>query len=350
MPLINGNANGQTRRCRRKPEPSSGVVTPTAPAPLSAPGRMRGGTVLWVTLAVVAQESVWNFSDAQVPTQLRHYLTSAGLVGLFMGLDNVLGVFVQPWTGHLSDRHARGRRGRWPIILVGASLASVPFALIPRAGSLPVLRDPPAPDAGHARPVLDVPRPPPRHGRPARPGRNPASPRPAGHDGRGDSLPVGRRQGPGPRPHRRQGAPDDRHLLLRRDVVGPAFPAHPVRHRGPGAVARRGRGAGAARRGRLSLRRRPARVRLRPAGPDPGDPVRRRPVRRRTAGRGPLPHTGRHGGRDGRGFDRLRRVRGQRAGRALEPGPRQPGPGHLHRPLHGGLRLRDGVRPRAREP
>ncbi|WP_237530832.1 MFS transporter [Streptomyces sp. SID3212] len=118
---------------------SSAVVTPLTSAPLSTPGRMRGRTVLWVTLAVFAQESVWNFYDAQVPTQLRHYLTSAGLVGLFMGLDNVLGVFIQPWTGHLSDRHARGRRGRWPIILVGASLAAVPFALIPRAGSLPVL-------------------------------------------------------------------------------------------------------------------------------------------------------------------------------------------------------------------
>lgn len=30
---------------------------------------MSAGAVLWVTLAVFAQESVWNFYDAQVPEQ-----------------------------------------------------------------------------------------------------------------------------------------------------------------------------------------------------------------------------------------------------------------------------------------
>ncbi|MFJ4415147.1 MFS transporter [Streptomyces sp. NPDC088925] len=103
------------------------------------PARMRPDTVLWVTLAVFAQESVWNFYDAQVPAQLRQYLTSAGLIGLIMGLDNVLGVLIQPWTGFVSDRRARQGRSRWGIILAGAVLASVPFALIPWAGGLPAL-------------------------------------------------------------------------------------------------------------------------------------------------------------------------------------------------------------------
>ncbi|MFD0319059.1 MFS transporter [Streptomyces flavalbus] len=101
--------------------------------------RMSATTVLWVTLAVFAQESVWNFYDAQVPAELRHYLTSAGLIGLIMGMDNVLGVLIQPWTGFLSDRRARDGRGRWAIILSGAALASVPFALIPWTRDLPTL-------------------------------------------------------------------------------------------------------------------------------------------------------------------------------------------------------------------
>ncbi|MFC9842762.1 MFS transporter [Streptomyces sp. NPDC060223] len=105
----------------------------------ATPTRMSGSTVLWVTLAVFAQESVWNFYDAQVPAQLRQYLSSAGLVGLIMGMDNVLGVIVQPTMGYLSDRRAGGRLGRWPIILAGACLAAVPFALIPWARSLPAL-------------------------------------------------------------------------------------------------------------------------------------------------------------------------------------------------------------------
>lgn len=119
--------------------PSPGGAPTTLPPAATTSTRMSGSTVLWVTLAVFAQESVWNFYDAQVPSQLRHYLTSAGLVGLIMGMDNVLGVIVQPWMGFLSDRRAGGRLGRWPIILAGACLAAVPFALIPWTGSLPAL-------------------------------------------------------------------------------------------------------------------------------------------------------------------------------------------------------------------
>ncbi|MFE4215599.1 MFS transporter [Streptomyces sp. NPDC056844] len=106
----------------------------TAPA-----GRMSTTAVLWVTLAVFAQESVWNFYDAQVPAELRHYLTSAGLIGMIMGMDNFLGVLIQPWMGFVSDRRARDGKGRWAIILTGAVLAAVPFALIPWAGGLPTL-------------------------------------------------------------------------------------------------------------------------------------------------------------------------------------------------------------------
>ncbi|MDN3027093.1 MFS transporter [Streptomyces sp. S.PB5] len=105
----------------------------------AAPRRMNATTVLWVTLAVFAQESVWNFYDAQVPSELRHYIASAGLVGLIMGMDNVLGVLIQPWTGFLSDRRARDGKSRWAIILTGAALSSVPFALIPWTHTLPLL-------------------------------------------------------------------------------------------------------------------------------------------------------------------------------------------------------------------
>ncbi|MFD8046240.1 MFS transporter [Streptomyces sp. Tu102] len=105
----------------------------------TSPGRMSASIVLWVTLAVFAQESVWNFYDAQVPAELRQYLTSAGLVGLIMGMDNLLGVLIQPWMGFVSDRRARNGRGRWAIVLTGAALASIPFVLIPWTGDLPTL-------------------------------------------------------------------------------------------------------------------------------------------------------------------------------------------------------------------
>ncbi|MGW7274492.1 MFS transporter [Streptomyces sp. NPDC054864] len=100
---------------------------------------MNRSAVLWVTLAVFAQEAVWNFYDAQVPEQLRHYFSSAGVIGLIMGLDHSWGIFTQPSVGFYSDKLARRRSGRWPIVLVGAVIATVPFVLIPWATNLPVL-------------------------------------------------------------------------------------------------------------------------------------------------------------------------------------------------------------------
>ncbi|MFE2184728.1 MFS transporter [Streptomyces sp. NPDC059455] len=118
------------------PPASDPATTPPHPA---VGERMNRGAVLWVTLAVFAQEAVWNFYDAQVPEQLRHYFTSAGVIGLIMGLDHSWGIFTQPSVGFLSDKLARRRTGRWPIVLVGAALAGVPFILIPWATNLPAL-------------------------------------------------------------------------------------------------------------------------------------------------------------------------------------------------------------------
>ncbi|MBD3004925.1 MFS transporter [Streptomyces sp. 5-10] len=118
------------------PPASDTATTPPRPA---VGERMNRGAVLWVTLAVFAQEAVWNFYDAQVPEQLRHYFGSAGVIGLIMGLDHSWGIFTQPSVGFLSDKLARRRTGRWPIVLVGAVLATAPFILIPWATNLPAL-------------------------------------------------------------------------------------------------------------------------------------------------------------------------------------------------------------------
>jgi MFS family permease len=95
---------------------------------------------LLVALAVFAQESTWNFYDAQVPPLLREHVTSAALVGALMGMDNLLGIFVQPWIGNRSDntRTAWGRR--LPYIVVGMPIGALLFLLIPySAAELPLL-------------------------------------------------------------------------------------------------------------------------------------------------------------------------------------------------------------------
>ncbi len=93
----------------------------------------------YVALAVFAQEATWDFYDAQVPPLLREHIASTALVGLVMGMDNLLGIFVQPWIANRSD-NTRTRWGRRiPYLAVGMPLAAVLFTLIPLATALPAL-------------------------------------------------------------------------------------------------------------------------------------------------------------------------------------------------------------------
>lgn len=94
---------------------------------------------LLVALGVFAQESVWNFHDSQTPVTLAEYTTSIALIGLIMGLDNIIGIFVQPLMGFLSDR-TRSRWGRrTPFIVIGVPIAALLFVLIPLAPAFPIL-------------------------------------------------------------------------------------------------------------------------------------------------------------------------------------------------------------------
>ncbi|WP_434443928.1 MFS transporter [Lentzea sp. E54] len=101
--------------------------------------RLTRRITFFVALAVFAQEATWDFYDAQVPPLLREHIASTAVVGLLMGMDNLLGIFVQPWIAHRSD-NTRTRWGRRiPYLAVGMPLAAVLFTLIPLATSLPAL-------------------------------------------------------------------------------------------------------------------------------------------------------------------------------------------------------------------
>ncbi len=107
----------------------------------SSPQRVRTGRItFFVALAVFAQESTWNLYDSQVPPLLREHLGSAALIGLLMGMDNVLGIFLQPWMGNRSDRTRTSWGRRMPYLLVGMPVAALLFVVIPHAAaSLPLL-------------------------------------------------------------------------------------------------------------------------------------------------------------------------------------------------------------------
>ena len=93
----------------------------------------------FIALTLFAQESAWNFYDNQVPVLLREHVTSAALVGALMGMDNLLGIFIQPWIGNRSD-NTRTRWGRRvPYLAVGMPLAALLFVFLPWATSAAVL-------------------------------------------------------------------------------------------------------------------------------------------------------------------------------------------------------------------
>ncbi|WP_439656921.1 MFS transporter [Lentzea sp. HUAS TT2] len=101
--------------------------------------RLTRRITFFVALAVFAQETTWDFYDAQVPPLLREHIASTAIVGLLMGMDNLLGIFVQPWIANRSD-NTRTRWGRRiPYLAVGMPLAAVLFTLIPLATALPAL-------------------------------------------------------------------------------------------------------------------------------------------------------------------------------------------------------------------
>ncbi|MEV4053476.1 MFS transporter [Amycolatopsis sp. NPDC049688] len=107
----------------------------------SSTRRVRTGRItFFVALAVFAQESTWNLYDSQVPPLLREHIGSAALIGLLMGMDNVLGIFIQPWMGNRSDRTRTSWGRRMPYLLVGMPVAALLFLVIPHvAGTLPLL-------------------------------------------------------------------------------------------------------------------------------------------------------------------------------------------------------------------
>jgi MFS family permease len=93
-----------------------------------------------VALAVFAQESTWNFYESQVPPLLREHISSAAVVGLLMGMDNLLGIFIQPWIGNRSDRTRTSWGRRMPYLVVGMPIAAALFMVIPHtSASLPLL-------------------------------------------------------------------------------------------------------------------------------------------------------------------------------------------------------------------
>lgn len=82
---------------------------------------------------------IWSVYNAYVPVFLQsRFALSTGFIGIFMTLDNVAALFIQPAVGAWSDRLRTPIGRRMPFILIGAPIAALAFLVLPKAMALPV--------------------------------------------------------------------------------------------------------------------------------------------------------------------------------------------------------------------
>jgi len=103
-------------------------------------GKFKIRFVFFIGLAFFTTEVAWSLYNARVSDLLADILTLLSLVGIWMALDNIIGVIIQPIMGSISD-NTRTRFGRrMPYIIIGIPAGAIFFALIPTGEkNLPVL-------------------------------------------------------------------------------------------------------------------------------------------------------------------------------------------------------------------
>lgn len=92
---------------------------------------MNWGRTFVLGFGFLAISAVWPLYDAYMPNFLSGYIASSAVIGAIMGLDNFLGLTLQPYMGSISDR-TRSRWGRRrPYLLIGMPIAALALALFP---------------------------------------------------------------------------------------------------------------------------------------------------------------------------------------------------------------------------
>ena len=87
--------------------------------------------VAYIGFAFFTSQLAWGLYNARVSLFLRDHLILLGLVGIWMALDNILGVVLQPIMGSISDRTRTKHGRRMPYIIIGIPLAAIFFIIIP---------------------------------------------------------------------------------------------------------------------------------------------------------------------------------------------------------------------------
>ena len=82
-------------------------------------------------LGFLAISIVWSVYNAFVPVFYERFVSSGALIGLLMITDNLIGVTIQPWVAHRSDRTWTRLGRRMPYLLLAGPVSALLFAMIP---------------------------------------------------------------------------------------------------------------------------------------------------------------------------------------------------------------------------
>ncbi len=103
------------------------------------PKRLNYGKTFLLGFGFFGVSVIWATYNAFVPLFLANkFDVRPGFIGLFMTLDNIAALFIQPAVGAWSDRLRTKIGRRLPFILIGAPIGAVAFGIIPIAAALPL--------------------------------------------------------------------------------------------------------------------------------------------------------------------------------------------------------------------
>lgn len=93
--------------------------------------RLDFGKTFVLGLGFMVISITWSVYNAFVPVFYEGFVHSGVVLGLLMITDNIIGISLQPWIAHKSDRTWNRFGRRMPYVLLAAPIAAVLFALIP---------------------------------------------------------------------------------------------------------------------------------------------------------------------------------------------------------------------------
>jgi MFS family permease len=98
--------------------------------------KIKTSLIFYIGLAFFTTELAWSLYNARVSKLLEGYLIFLSIVGLWMALDNLIGVILQPIMGSISDNTRTKLGRRMPYIIIGIPSAAIFFMLIPTQQNL----------------------------------------------------------------------------------------------------------------------------------------------------------------------------------------------------------------------